>query len=80
MSKGRMAQIMAQCDRLHQILIQPQKNIELLEQNYLSKYAALSRNSRGRDRQEAQCDIRISFIFFKLTADFYIILAFSNSF
>ncbi|MCI8299252.1 MAG: deoxyguanosinetriphosphate triphosphohydrolase [Lachnospiraceae bacterium] len=34
------------------------ENIELLEQNYLSKYAALSRNSRGRDRQEAQCDIR----------------------
>lgn len=34
-----------------------QKNEEL-EQLYLSPYAALSVNSRGRDREEAQCDLR----------------------
>ena len=34
------------------------ENIELLERTYLSPFATLSENSRGRDRQEAQCDIR----------------------
>ncbi len=34
------------------------ENIEFLERNYLSPFATLSENSRGRDRQEAQCDIR----------------------
>ncbi len=34
------------------------ENIEFLERTYLSPFAALSENSRGRDRQEPQCDIR----------------------
>lgn len=34
------------------------ENIELLERTYLSPFATLSENSRGRDREEAQCDIR----------------------
>ena len=34
------------------------ENIEFLERNYLSPFATLSENSRGRDREEAQCDIR----------------------
>ncbi len=34
------------------------ENIELLERTYLSPFATLSENSKGRDRQEAQCDIR----------------------
>lgn len=34
------------------------ENMELLERTYLSPFAALSQNSRGRDREEAQCDIR----------------------
>jgi len=34
------------------------ENMELLERNYLSPFATLSQNSRGRDRAEAQCDIR----------------------
>lgn len=28
------------------------------EEEFLSEYASLSRNTRGRDREEAQCDIR----------------------
>ena len=28
------------------------------EADYLSPYASLSRNSRGRDREEPPCDIR----------------------
>lgn len=31
---------------------------EQREENYFSKYAALSKDSRGRDREEPQCDIR----------------------
>ena len=31
---------------------------EQREADYLSPYASLSRNSRGRDREEAPCDIR----------------------
>ena len=31
---------------------------ELWEEQYLSPYASLSRNTRGRDREEAPCDIR----------------------
>lgn len=31
---------------------------EKWEKDYLSPYASLSQNSLGRDRQEAQCDIR----------------------
>ena len=31
---------------------------EQWEAQYLSPYAALSKNSRGRDRYEPQCDIR----------------------
>ena len=31
---------------------------ELLEEQVLSPYASLSRNSRGRDREEEPCDIR----------------------
>ena len=34
------------------------ENIEFLERTYLSPFAALSENSKGRDRQEPQCDIR----------------------
>ena len=34
------------------------ENMEFLERNYLSPFATLSENSRGRDREEAQCDIR----------------------
>lgn len=34
------------------------ENMELLERTYLSPFATLSENSRGRDREEAQCDIR----------------------
>lgn len=34
------------------------EDMELWERNYLSPYATLSENSRGRDREEAQCDIR----------------------
>ncbi len=34
------------------------ENMELLERNYLSPFAMLSQNSRGRDREEEQCDIR----------------------
>lgn len=34
------------------------ENTENWEQQFLSPYAALSRNSRGRDREEAPCDIR----------------------
>lgn len=34
------------------------ENMELLERTYLSPFATLSQNSRGRDREEAQCDIR----------------------
>lgn len=34
------------------------ENMELLERTYLSPFATLSENSKGRDRQEAQCDIR----------------------
>lgn len=31
---------------------------EQREENYFSEYASLSKNSRGRDREEPQCDIR----------------------
>lgn len=34
------------------------ENMELLERTNLSSFATLSENSRGRDREEAQCDIR----------------------
>lgn len=34
------------------------ENLEQWEQEYLSPYAALSRHSRGRSREEQQCDIR----------------------
>jgi dGTPase len=34
------------------------ENMEFLERTYLSPFATLSENSRGRDRQEPQCDIR----------------------
>ena len=34
------------------------ENMELLERTYLSPFATLSEQSRGRDREEAQCDIR----------------------
>ncbi len=34
------------------------ENMEQLEQQYLSPYATLSQNSRGRDREEPPCDIR----------------------
>ena len=34
------------------------ENMEQLEQRYLSPYATLSQNSRGRDRNEPPCDIR----------------------
>lgn len=34
------------------------ENMELLEHTNLSPYATLSENSRGREREEAQCDIR----------------------
>ena len=34
------------------------ENIELLERTYLSPFATLSENSKGRDREEPQCDIR----------------------
>ncbi|MCC8141823.1 MAG: deoxyguanosinetriphosphate triphosphohydrolase [Lachnospiraceae bacterium] len=34
------------------------EQLELREREYLSPFAALSENSRGRDREEPQCDIR----------------------
>ncbi len=34
------------------------EQLELREREYLSPFAALSENSRGRDRDEPQCDIR----------------------
>ena len=34
------------------------ENLEEIERNTLSEYAALSEKSRGRDRDEPQCDIR----------------------
>ena len=34
------------------------EKMELLERTYLSPFAMLSENSRGRDREEPQCDIR----------------------
>ena len=34
------------------------ENLEQLEIEYLSPYAAHSRNSKGRLREEEQCDIR----------------------
>lgn len=34
------------------------ERIELQEKEYLSPYACLSMNSKGRDREEEQCDIR----------------------
>ena len=34
------------------------EELETLEENTLSPYAALSRNTRGRDREEPPCDIR----------------------
>lgn len=34
------------------------ENIECMERKYLSPYATLSEKSRGRDKQEEQCDIR----------------------
>ncbi len=34
------------------------ENLEQREREYLSKYAALSANSKGRDKEEPQCDIR----------------------
>ena len=34
------------------------ESLEQREKEYLSKYAALSANSRGRDKDEPQCDIR----------------------
>ncbi len=34
------------------------EELELREREYLSPFAALSENSRGRDREEPQCDIR----------------------
>ncbi len=34
------------------------EELELREREYLSPFAALSENSRGRDRDEPQCDIR----------------------
>lgn len=33
-------------------------NMELLERTYLSPFATLSQNSKGRDKEEPQCDIR----------------------
>lgn len=34
------------------------ENIELLERTYLGPFATLSEKSKGREREEAQCDIR----------------------
>ena len=34
------------------------ENLELWESEYLSPYATLSASSKGRDREEEQCDIR----------------------
>lgn len=34
------------------------EQLEAREIDYLSPYATLSKNSRGREREEAQCDIR----------------------
>ena len=34
------------------------ENLEQWETEYLSPYATLNRNSKGRDREEEQCDIR----------------------
>ncbi|MFG6383776.1 MAG: deoxyguanosinetriphosphate triphosphohydrolase [Lachnospiraceae bacterium] len=34
------------------------ENMELLERAYLSPFATLSENSRGREKEEEQCDIR----------------------
>ena len=34
------------------------ETIEKMQADTLSKYATLDQNSRGREREEAQCDIR----------------------
>jgi len=34
------------------------ESLEQMEEEYLSPYAALSRNTKGRDRPEELCDIR----------------------
>ena len=34
------------------------EQLELSERTYLSSYAMLSQDSRGRDREEPECDIR----------------------
>ena len=34
------------------------EEMECLERTYMSPYATLSENSRGRDREEPECDIR----------------------
>ena len=34
------------------------EQLEAREEEYLSPYATLSRNTRGREREEPQCDIR----------------------
>ena len=37
------------------------EQLELQEEKYLSPYATLSKNSKGRERQETECDIRPCF-------------------
>ena len=37
------------------------EQLEAMEKENLSQYATLSANSRGRGREEAQCDIRTVF-------------------
>ena len=34
------------------------EEMEYLERTYMSPYATLSENTRGRDREEPECDIR----------------------
>ncbi len=37
------------------------EEMEYLERTYMSPYATLSENTRGRDREEPECDIRSGF-------------------
>ena len=45
-------------DREYNISMTIREEMECLERTYMSPYATLSENSRGRDREEPECDIR----------------------
>lgn len=47
--------------REYNISMTIREEMECLERTYMSPYATLSENSRGRDREEPECDIRPAF-------------------